>query len=107
MRTSRDFDLRGKDYFTVDEAAHFSCVCNSQFRAKAKEYGIQPFPWMGKQVYRRIDLVRAMERAHELSMESDPAPDSPSVQRTGFEILAAVAARKARRAAREKGRTDR
>ncbi|MEW6169282.1 MAG: hypothetical protein AB1651_16545 [Pseudomonadota bacterium] len=86
----RPFDIAGKDFLTVEEAAHYACVSYSQFRAKAREYGLRPFPWMGKTVYRKDDIRRAMERAAELAAGDDPAPDSPSLARTGFALLAAA-----------------
>lgn len=54
-------DLAGKDYFTAQEAASYCCVSFSQFRAKSVEMGILPFKFMGKLVYRRSDLQRAIE----------------------------------------------
>src|SRR6266849_10308416 len=57
----RDLNLLGKDYFTVDEAAHYACVSSSQFREHATKKGIFPFPWMGKHVYRKVDVQRVME----------------------------------------------
>ena len=38
-------NLLGKDYFTVSEAAHYACVSESQFRAKAQEFGIPVVKW--------------------------------------------------------------
>ena len=54
-------DLRGKDYLTANEAAHYACVSLSQFQRKAGEYGLAPFRWMGKLVYRKADIQAAME----------------------------------------------
>ena len=53
--------LEGKDYFTTKEAAVYCCVSFSQFRAKSKELNLLPFKFMGKQLYRRVDLQRAIE----------------------------------------------
>lgn len=30
--SEKEFDLRGKDYFTVAEAAHYCCVSLTQFK---------------------------------------------------------------------------
>jgi len=59
--------LAGKDFFTEEEAAHYACVSQSQFRAKRAEYSLQAFRWMGKVVYRRADIQRAMEEAWQRS----------------------------------------
>lgn len=59
----RLINLAGKDYFTTDEAAFYACVSRSQFYEHAGLYGIKPFPFMGKKLYRRIDIQNAMEQA--------------------------------------------
>jgi len=51
--------LPGKDYFTVAEAAAYCCVSVSQFRGRAPGLGLRPFTFMGRMVYRRVDLQRA------------------------------------------------
>lgn len=58
-----DFDLRGKDYLSEREAAHYACVSVSQFRDRREEYGIMPIRFMGKLVYRKTDIQRAIEDA--------------------------------------------
>jgi hypothetical protein len=62
MTRERDLTLSGKDFFTVEEAAAYACVSPAQFRAKAIEYGIRSFRFMGRVVYRRADIARAMEQ---------------------------------------------
>lgn len=57
-------NLAGKDYLTQDEAAAYACVSVSQFRAQAALHGIRSFRWMGKIVYRRGDIARAMEQEY-------------------------------------------
>ena len=56
-----EMNLTGKDYFTVTEAAHYACVSVRQLQLKGKEYGIYSRSMMGKMVYRRSDISRAME----------------------------------------------
>ena len=51
-----------KDYFTEEEAADYCCVSYSQFRKCKDETGIAPGVFMGKLLYRRTDLQRAIER---------------------------------------------
>ena len=59
--TEKEFDLRGKDFFSELEAAHYCCVSLSQFRKNFGKYNIAPSTFMGKRIYRRDDLKRAME----------------------------------------------
>ena len=56
-----NLDLRGKDYLTEKEAAHYCCVSLTQFRSRQKEYLIAPTTFMGKKVYRRLELQQAIE----------------------------------------------
>lgn len=51
-----------KEYLDEQEAADYACVSYRQFRNKAKEYGLLPFSFMGKRVYRSADLKQAMEK---------------------------------------------
>jgi hypothetical protein len=65
--TTPDLDLRGKDYLTEREAAHYAGVSVSQLRAHRAAYGIMPGRFMGKLLYRRVDLQRAIENAWQPS----------------------------------------
>ena len=55
-------DLRGKDYLTEKEAAHYCGVCLRQFQSKRKEAGIRALLHMGKKLYRRSDLIKSIEK---------------------------------------------
>ena len=55
-------DLRGKDYLTEKEAAHYCGVCLRQLQVKRKEVGIRALLHMGKILYRRSDLVKSIEQ---------------------------------------------
>ena len=61
VKPAKVLNLAGKDYFTEAEAAAYACVCPSQFRRRAKEEGIFPRTFMGKVVYRKADIQRAIE----------------------------------------------
>jgi hypothetical protein len=61
-----DFNLAGKDFFTEKEAAHYCGVSPSQFRKKHGEYGITSSNFMGKRMYRKDDLRRALESSWRL-----------------------------------------
>lgn len=60
---ARELNLLGKDFFSEAEAAHYCCVSLSQFRERAAQHGIVSIWFMGKKLYRREDLQRAIERA--------------------------------------------
>ncbi|OOZ75332.1 hypothetical protein BOW50_12190 [Solemya velum gill symbiont] len=63
--TRRILSVLGRDYLKAEEAAVYACVSSSQFRAKAKEYGIYPIQFMGKKVYRKVDIQAAIEASQE------------------------------------------
>lgn len=58
--TTLRIDLSGKDWLTVDEAAHYCGVSVSQFNAKAGEYDLSPRQFMGKKLYEKSELYRAI-----------------------------------------------
>lgn len=58
---SKPLVLLGKDYLTEPEAACYACVSTSQFRKYAADVGIHARTFMGKKVYRKADLQRALE----------------------------------------------
>lgn len=53
-------DLSGKDWLTVDEAAHYCGVSVSQFNARAHEYDLDPRKFMGKKLYAKAALYQAI-----------------------------------------------
>ena len=66
---SKDIQLAGKDYFREHEAAEYCCVSASQFRANYARLGLVPIYFMGRKVFRRTDLQRAIERAATAALE--------------------------------------
>jgi hypothetical protein len=58
---SVDFDLRGKDWLTEAEAAHYCGVSLRQFQEHARQFNARRF--MGKKLYSRIELFDAIGRA--------------------------------------------
>jgi len=56
-------DLRGLDYLTEKQAARYCGVSYSQFREHASACGIFPGKFMGKKLFRKTDLQRAVEHA--------------------------------------------
>ena len=65
MGAAEKLDLSGKDWLTVEEAAHYCGVSNSQFRKNALSYGLKPRRFMGKQLYEKAALYAAIEGAEE------------------------------------------
>lgn len=64
---TEDTDLRGLDYLTERQAARYACVSVSQFRGRAEEYGIIALRFMGRKVYRKVDIRRAIENEWQRS----------------------------------------
>ena len=77
------FDLAGKDWLTVEEAAHYCGVSTSQFNAKASEYGLEPRRFMGKKLYEKAALYRSINDAKDWTPRrlTGPAsvPQSPEM----------------------------
>lgn len=63
--TKSDLNLLGKDYFTREEAAHYCCVSLSKFTEQHRCYGLLPFRFMGRVVFRKADIQQAMENQWE------------------------------------------
>jgi hypothetical protein len=63
MSAAEDLNITGKDWLTVDEAAHYCGVSNRQFREHAMAYGLQPKRFMGKQLYEKAALYAAIHGA--------------------------------------------
>jgi len=65
MGAAEQRDLSGKDWLTVEEAAFYCGVSNSQFRKNALNYGLMPRRFMGKQLYEKAALYAAIQGAEE------------------------------------------
>jgi len=57
------FNLLGKDWLTVIEAAHYCGVHPDTFAKRADEYGLHPRNFMGKKLYEKAELYRAIHQA--------------------------------------------
>ena len=53
-------DLAGKDYFTVEQAADYSGICLSHWKARVQPE-FPPGVFKGKLLYRRVDVARYVE----------------------------------------------
>ncbi|MDQ0010544.1 hypothetical protein J2T07_002734 [Luteibacter jiangsuensis] len=58
-----EFNIAGKDWFTVDEAAHYCGVSVSQFKARESDYGLSARRFMGKKLYERVALYDAIAKS--------------------------------------------
>lgn len=67
MAIERSFNIAGKDWLTVPEAAHYCGVSESQFRHKAADLGLIPSKFMGKQLYEKAALYRAIDASQSWS----------------------------------------
>lgn len=65
MGAAEKLDLSGKDWLTVEEAAHYCDVSNGQFRKNAMGYGLTPRRFIGRQLYEKAALYAAIEGAGE------------------------------------------
>ncbi|NMT33769.1 hypothetical protein HGQ62_03780 [Stenotrophomonas maltophilia] len=84
------FDIRGKDWLTVDEAAHYCGVSVSQFNAKAGEYDLSPRQFMGKKLYEKNELYRAIYSSSDWGSKV-AAGASPSIVPTSPQMEEALA----------------
>lgn len=65
MGAAENLNIVGKDWLTVDEAAHYCGVSESQFRKNAVAYGLTPKRFMGKQLYEKSALYAAIYGSQE------------------------------------------
>lgn len=72
--TGKAVNLEGKDWFTVDEAAHYCGVSRSQFMACAGDHGLSARRFMGKKLYERAALYDAIAKS--------PSWDRPAIPST-------------------------
>lgn len=64
------FNLLGKDWLDAAEAAHYCCVSEDHFRRHAASYGLYPRNFMGKQVYEKAELYRAIYQSQQWQKSS-------------------------------------
>jgi len=60
-------DLSGRDWLPVEEAAFYCGVSVAQFNAKAPSLGLAPRNFMGKKLYEKAALHRAIHDASHWS----------------------------------------
>lgn len=74
----KPFDIAGKDWLTVDEAAHYCGVSLRQFNEHANDYGLQARNFMGRKLYAKADLYQAIYGARLWQSSASPANGRPS-----------------------------
>jgi len=67
MTADKQFNIAGKDWLTVSEAAFYCGVSESQFRHKAADLRLAPRKFMGKQLYEKAALYRAIDASRNWS----------------------------------------
>lgn len=72
MMLKTELNLAGKDWLTVEEAAAYCGVSLRQFKGNALAYGLQARRFMGRKLYAKADLYRAIDAA--------PLWDEPSIR---------------------------
>jgi hypothetical protein len=83
MSAALDFDLRGKDWLTEAEAAHYCGVSLRQFQDHARAFNARRF--MGKKLYSKNEL-------HDSIMGAPPWQPSTSAATAGISTGARTAA---------------
>lgn len=63
LRDLPKFNLLGKDWLTVREAAHYCGVHEDTFAKKASEYELHPRNFMGKKLYEKAELYRVIHES--------------------------------------------
>jgi hypothetical protein len=88
--TTLRIDPSGKDWLTVEEAAHYCGVSLSQFNTKAGEYDLSPRQFMGKKLYEKNELYRAIHGSGSWRSRN-AATSIPSVGATSPQVAEALA----------------
>lgn len=77
---TKELNIAGKDWLTVEEAAHYCGVSRSQFAACAPDHGLVARRFMGKKLYERAALYEAISTAPAwggTQVRSAPPASSP------------------------------
>ncbi len=85
------FDISGKEWLTVDEAAHYCGVSPGQFRKNAPDLGLVPRNFMGKQLYEKSELYRAIYNASDWTTRGRVGSNTPSVAPMSARVEEALA----------------
>lgn len=76
--TDKPLNIAGKDWFTVDEAAHYCGVSLRQFQTHYQSLGVTPRRFMGKKLFAREELYTVISRSDPWHQERQSAKDSQS-----------------------------
>lgn len=81
---SKKINIEGKDWLTIEEAAFYCRVSRSHFLAHADDYELVPRNFMGKKLYEKAELYRAIHGAR-LWPERSPRTSMLGRQTGGFQ----------------------
>lgn len=84
-------DLSGKDWLTVDEAAHYCGVSTRQFRRNAPDLGLVPRNFMGKQLYEKNELYRSIQSASDWTTRGHVGSNTPAMVPSSARVAEALA----------------
>ncbi|QDL29612.1 hypothetical protein [Stenotrophomonas maltophilia] len=85
------FDIRGKDWLTVDEAAHYCGVSSRQFRRNAPDLGLVPRNFMGKQLYEKNELYKSIQNASDWTTRGHVGSNTPAMVPSSAGVAEALA----------------
>lgn len=85
------FDIRGKDWLTVDEAAHYCGVSARHFRRSAPDLGLVPRNFMGKQLYEKNELYRSIQNASDWTTRGHVGSNTPAMVSSSARVTEAFA----------------
>lgn len=85
------FDISGKEWLTVDEAAHYCGVSSRQFRRNAPDLGLVPRNFMGKQLYEKNELYRSIHNASDWTTRGRVGSNTPAMIPSSASVAEALA----------------
>ncbi|WP_414615157.1 hypothetical protein [Stenotrophomonas pavanii] len=83
MGAAEKLDIVGKDWLTVDEAAHYCGVSRSQFDSNIADYGIEPRNFMGRKLYEKAALYSAIYGSKQWSRSQSSGAMAPRTSTGG------------------------
>ncbi|MNC27985.1 hypothetical protein D3C75_761750 [compost metagenome] len=90
MGAAEKLDIVGKDWLTVEEAAHYCGVSRSQFDSNIADYGIEPRNFMGKKLYEKAALYSAIYGSRQWSRSQSSDGTAPRTSTGGKAASEAV-----------------
>lgn len=76
--SEKDFDLRGKEWFTRLEAAHYCGLSPAQFDAEAQKY-LTPKRFCGKKLFKKLQIDDVLEQSPTWQLSINEATPGISI----------------------------